>query len=222
MQAPRLGTTQEELLRLLKTRGPQSAAALAATLGLTAMGVRQHLSQLQEAGIVAYAERRGGVGRPSRLWNLTPAGHARFPQEYAALTAELLAALRRAFGAQGIKNLLEQRTRAQRQQYSRRLPRPPAALPQRVAALAKVRRHEGYMATWSRQPDGSFTLVENHCPIAVAAQLCPGLCDSELELFRTVLGRDVAVERDEHLLAGARRCTYRIAPRRRTGAVTKG
>jgi predicted ArsR family transcriptional regulator len=36
-----------------------------------------------------------------------------------------------------------------------------------------------------------------------------------------VLGRDVAVERDEHLLAGARRCTYRITPRRRRAGATK-
>jgi len=104
-------------------------------VGLSAMGVRQHLSLLQDEGLVVYAERRGGVGRPSRQWRLTAAGHARFPQEYAALTSELLAALRRAFGAEGLSRLLEQRTRAQRRDYRRRLPRPQEALSQRVAAL---------------------------------------------------------------------------------------
>jgi predicted ArsR family transcriptional regulator len=33
-----------------------------------------------------------------------------------------------------------------------------------------------------------------------------------LELFRSVLGDDVSVEREEHLLSGGARCTYRLRP----------
>ena len=69
------------------------------------------------------------------------------------------------------------------------------------------------MAEWSRSRNGSFVLIENHCPIRVAAQACQGLCSSELELFRSVLGRAVSIRREEHLLAGDRRCTYRITAR---------
>ena len=63
-----------------------------------------------------------------------------------------------------------------------------------------------------KQRDGSWTLVENHCPICAAAEVCQGLCAGELELFRRVLG--ARVERTEHLLDGARRCVYRITPSR--------
>ena len=35
-------------------------------------------------------------------------------------------------------------------------------------------------------------------------------CDRELETFQAVLGEDVAVERVEHILAGSRRCAYRV------------
>jgi predicted ArsR family transcriptional regulator len=42
-----------------------------------------------------------------------------------------------------------------------------------------------------------------------------GLCASELDLFQEVLGPDVKVEREEHILAGARRCRYRIQPLQR-------
>jgi len=61
-----------------------------------------------------------------------------------------------------------------------------------------------------RQPDGSFLLIENHCPISAAANTCPKLCDAEFEVFRAILGKGVAIERTEHMLAGARRCVYRI------------
>lgn len=53
-------------------------------------------------------------------------------------------------------------------------------------------------------------LVENHCPICAAATACAGFCRSELETFRAVLSAEV--ERSEHILAGARRCAYRITP----------
>jgi len=68
------------------------------------------------------------------------------------------------------------------------------------------------MAEWKRRPDGALEFVENHCAITKAACLCPKLCGGELSLFRNVLGDDVLVERVEHILAGDRRCSYRIIP----------
>jgi predicted ArsR family transcriptional regulator len=67
------------------------------------------------------------------------------------------------------------------------------------------------MAEWRKDDDG-FLLVENHCPICTAAAACQGFCRSELDVFRDALGRDAVVERIEHILAGARRCAYRITP----------
>ena len=55
-----------------------------------------------------------------------------------------------------------------------------------------------------------YILVENHCPICVAATACQGFCRAELDTFRNVLGPDASVERAEHIVAGDRRCVYRI------------
>ena len=66
------------------------------------------------------------------------------------------------------------------------------------------------MAEVQRQRDGSFLLIENHCPISAAANVCPKLCDAEMEVFRAILGEGVTIERAEHIVAGARRCVYRI------------
>jgi predicted ArsR family transcriptional regulator len=67
------------------------------------------------------------------------------------------------------------------------------------------------MAEAKRLPDGDVLLIENHCPICVAAKACQGFCRSELNLFRDVLGPEVHVEREEHILSGARRCAYRLS-----------
>jgi predicted ArsR family transcriptional regulator len=55
-------------------------------------------------------------------------------------------------------------------------------------------------------------LVENHCPICVAAKTCQGYCRAELDTFRAVLGPDAKVERTEHIVQGDRRCAYRVSP----------
>ena len=68
------------------------------------------------------------------------------------------------------------------------------------------------MAEMRRDGD-DFLFIENHCPICAAAQACMGFCRSELELFRQALGEGVRVEREEHILLGARRCAYRVSAR---------
>jgi predicted ArsR family transcriptional regulator len=76
-----------------------------------------------------------------------------------------------------------------------------------------VRSREGYMASIVEEAKGKFLLIEDHCPICAAAAACQGLCRLELEIFRAVLGPGIVVERIEHILAGARRCAYRIGRR---------
>ena len=69
------------------------------------------------------------------------------------------------------------------------------------------------MAEVLPQGEGAWLLVENHCPICAAASACSGLCRIELEAFRAVLGDGASVERSDHILAGARRCAYRVEAR---------
>lgn len=54
-------------------------------------------------------------------------------------------------------------------------------------------------------------MIEDHCPICAAATSCQGFCRSELDIFKMVLGKDVNVVREEHLLSEGRRCAYRIS-----------
>jgi predicted ArsR family transcriptional regulator len=200
----------DRILLQLKTKGPQPAAHIAKKLGVTAMAIRQHLYALHDGGLVTYADERRKVGRPARIWRITEKAQARFPDSHAELTVEMLAIIRATFGERGIERLMTERTRIQIRHYGERLRAVGRSLGARVHALAKIRAEQGYMAEAARQRDGSFLLIENHCPICAAATACQGLCREELILFSSVLGKDVSVERIDHILAGARRCAYRI------------
>jgi predicted ArsR family transcriptional regulator len=114
-----------------------------------------------------------------------------------------------AFGAGGLQRILERRTARQQASYSARIL---AAMPLRrkLQKLAEIRTEEGYMAEVRSEGAGQYLFIENHCPICAAASRCMGLCANELMLFRTILGPGTNVERVEHILAGERRCAYRI------------
>ena len=205
-------TGRAAVLALVKREGPISADALAVRLKLTATAVRQHLQGLAEEGLVAGedAGAGGARGRPARRWRTTGAADARFVDAHAALTAELIGQMRRAFGEAGLDRLLALRTADQAEVYQAEIG-PRASLRGRLEALAAIRDAEGYMAELRDDPEsGGFLLFEHHCPICAAARLCTGLCREELALFGRVLGPDVRIERISHILAGAGRCAYRV------------
>lgn len=203
----------DRVLQHLKMNGPQTAAQLATRLDVTPMAVRQHLYALAGKGLVSYLDERRKVGRPARVWSLMPAAAGRFPDSHGDLSVELIGAVRRTFGEEGLDRLVTERSRLQRADYGSRMPAAPAALAEKIAALAGIRSAEGYMADWSQDGDGTFVLAENHCPICAAATACQGFCRDELSMFRDLLGPGVTVTRIEHILAGARRCAYRIEAR---------
>jgi len=203
-------STTDRILFLLKTRGGSQAATLAAALGMSAQAVREHLARLCADGLVQYDDEAEGRGRPRRRWSLTERAQSLFPDSHAELAVELVEAIRAELGEAELERLIRRREQMALATYIGVLA-DAATLKDRVARLARQRSAEGYMAEWLIGSDGAdFVLVENHCPIKAAARACEGFCRAELELFREVLGPQCRVERSEHILAGGRRCSYRI------------
>lgn len=201
--------TRRAIQHLLKRDGPRDAAALAADLGVSAMAVRQHLYALQKDGLAAYGEEPRPVGRPAKLWRLTPAADALFPDGHADLIVELIQSAEAAFGPDGMERLVAARADQQTAAYKDRIG-DAKTLRARLQRLARIRSEEGYMAAVEKDGDG-YLLTENHCPVCTAAASCTGICAAELRVFRAVLGDGVTVERTDHILAGARRCAYRVS-----------
>lgn len=207
--------TGERILFLLKTRGPATAAGLAVRLGISAQAVRERLGLLHQEGLVGYADAAAGRGRPKRRWRLAEKAQSRFPDAHAELAVELISAVRVELGDPALKRLIARRERETAARYLKALSAC-RRLDLKVAKLAELRSAEGYMAEVQPTPDRTgFLLIENHCPICIAARACQGFCRAELAVFREALGPAAQIERTEHILAGARRCAYRITPRRR-------
>lgn len=215
-QAPGERKTRRAITKLLKTEGPSGSAQLAERLGLTAMAIRQHLYALQREGLVTAEARPVPIGRPAKFWRLTPEADRLFPEAYAELSVALINSVKDAFGDEGLERVLTSRCARQRTDYGKRI-KPGDSLKKKLQELAKVRTEEGYMAEVRAEGEGSFLLIENHCPICAAANACQGFCATELDLFRSVLGPGITVERAEHIISGDHRCVYRVRPQKDGG-----
>src|SRR5215472_16147659 len=143
------------LLYTLKSRGPLTTSALARALGITAVGIRQHLAKLNAEALVAFDDRAGEIGRPKRIWRLTAKGHSRFPDTHGDLTVSLIGSIRSVFGESGLNRLIEARQDAAVAAYRRAL-EPCTSLADRIRVVAQLRVEEGYMAEVEAEPDGSF------------------------------------------------------------------
>jgi predicted ArsR family transcriptional regulator len=204
-----MNASTDKILYLLKTHGPQSAAALGEQLQMTSMGARQHLIALEAEGWVGFSDEARGRGRPVRLWHLTEQAWQRFPDTHSELTLQLLDNVQQLFGETGMEQLIQKREQQMLSRYQLRLDQP--ALADRLAELKELRTREGYMADMRQEEDGSWLWWESHCPICAAARACRGFCRSELALFRQLLA-PAGVEREQYLLDGDQRCLYRITP----------
>lgn len=203
--------TPELILLQLKTLGPHSAKMLAERLEITPMGIRQHLQSLEQRELVCYEEARTKVGRPTRYWSLTPQGHSQFVDRHDRLSAILLESAHDLFGDEGLEKLIQAREDKLYQRYASELAEEENHL-DRLNRLVHLRQHDGYMAELLEHPQGML-LVENHCPIGVAATACSSLCNSELQLFHRLFGNGYRIERTAHAIAGSRHCAYLIQPR---------
>ena len=201
----------DRILSTLKTRGALGIPDIAKVLDVTVEAVRQQMVKLQSDGLVDAESRPAGRGRPTQIWRLTGAGHARFPDTHAEMTVQMISAVITVFGEKGMDQLIGAREEAMRANY-REAMLGARSLKTKLERLAEIRSREGYMAEFRPEGEG-FLFIENHCPICTAARACTGFCRSELQLFEEVLGTDANVSRVEHVLAGARRCAYQVSPR---------
>ena len=202
-------STRQDILELLKRRGRQTVDELSSALGITPMGVRQHLAVLEKDGLVSAASVRRGMGRPSYLYALTERALELFPRNYQALARSMLADLADNEGPQIVKRLFERRARRLEKGYLERLQG--KDLRERVAELARILESNGNMASWEELDPDTFVIQEHNCGILGVAREFPDACHEELTLFERVLQAEVV--REQTQAGGGNECKYLIRRR---------
>lgn len=205
---------RRRILEHVKRRGEAEAEAIAADLGVTLSGARQHLTALERDGLLGHHSARGGPGRPKHIFALTPAGDALFPRAYAELTNELLE-----YVGDEDPELLERifDRRAQRRLQRIRERTVGLPFPEQVRVVAEVLDEDGYLADFAPRDDGSYVITERNCAVLGVALRYGHACSSELTFLQAALS-DAEVTRIAHRINGGHVCAYLVTPRPAPGS----
>lgn len=182
--------TREGVARSILENGPSTAAVLAQRLGLTPAGIRRHLDNLVEQGVLEAREPRinlaKGRGRPSKVFVMTDKGRAQFEHSYDDLAVAALKFMSAREGATSVAAFANYRA-----QELINLAEPLLSKKSnKVGALAEVLSGQGFAATITKKSIGE-ELCQHHCPIAHVASEFPELCEAETEAFSALLGTHV-------------------------------
>jgi predicted ArsR family transcriptional regulator len=191
--------TRQRVTALLLENGPQTAAELAADLGISPAAVRRHLDALVTAGRVEERtthDPHRGRGRPARHFRLTTAGRESFPHAYDDLALTALRYVAAAGGPDAVRAVAEQQLAGLEQRASTAVALATAgsaddgAPVDRAQALAAALTAEGYAATASAIRSGG-QLCQHHCPVAHVAAEFPQLCEAETAVIGRLVGTHV-------------------------------
>jgi predicted ArsR family transcriptional regulator len=217
------GRTRERVTGLLLEHGPQTAAELAARLGVSPAAVRRHLDALTASGRVAERmtrEAHRGRGRPARRFLLTERGRSAFPHAYDDLALTALRHIAATGGPDAVRVVAEKQLAGLEERCSTAVAgatRPDGAPVDRAQALAGALTAEGYAATASAISGGG-QLCQHHCPVAHVAAEFPQLCEAETAVIGRLVGTHV--QRLATIAHGDGICTTHIPGpvRRESGA----
>lgn len=204
--AVQIQPTRRKILLALKKSGGLTATELSELLGMTAMGIRRHLTTLERDGLVMFDSQQRGFGRPSYLFELTPQAENLFPKTYHILANELLGYLDEEELARIFDRRAQRRVRVGRARLSGLESR------EKIAELARLLDEEGYLAQAEQTaPDTHYIHLFN-CALHDIAYRFRQACSSELELIRTLLP-EADVQREQYIMNGEASCSYRITLR---------
>ena len=205
--------TRERILAHLKRQPRASVGALAESLDLASMTVRQHLTKMSGDGLVeAQAERRP-TGRPAHVYSLTPKGEDRFPKAYDRL-AKLLLEEVTALDPEEIVGLSpEQRRALLFRRSAQRAAEPHRAELERLqgrprleAAAAIMRGESGF--TELEDSSAGVLVREYNCVYKRVAEEHNDVCIFHTEYVSLLVGAPVELEGCQ--CDGANACTFRV------------
>jgi len=201
------GARQQALLKLLLLhRDGLTVERLSRELGVSRNAVVQHLTSLEAGGVVDSITAPAGRGRPSRLYTLTAEGLELFPRHYDLLARALVELIRVNLGSDQLAQWLDHLGAQLAGDFAHRIPTD-APLDDQVQAVATVLHELGYEArvgTDAARPE----IIASNCVFHNLAWECQQVCQLDLSLLSSLLGRDI--EHRECMAKGDGCCRFGV------------
>jgi len=175
-------STRGRIVTLLR-RSSHTVDELAQALDLTHTAVRAHLAALERDGLVQQRSERRGSGKPSAVYDLTPAAEYLCPKSYSQLLDQLLDVLGERTTADEVETLLREVGR----RIASRWHVPSRDLRVRLEAAAEVLNELGGLM--ERETEGeTLCILGYRCPFAAVVLEHPEVCHLAETLLSELVG----------------------------------
>ena len=178
-----------EILERLRRRGRSSAETIAGDLGVTPNAVRQHLTNMERAGLVTSEPVKNKRGRPSIVFSLTDRADAVFPKRYGQLATMVLNELQDIGGPELVDQVFERLA----DRYAGGIESQMEGLDfeQRLERLVAYIGRAGTLAEREETEQGVQVTIHN-CPFRNTALKFPQVCTITPRLLVKLLGATVS------------------------------
>ena len=181
-------STRGQIITLLR-RSSRTVDELAQALELTHTAVRAHLAALERDGLVNQRSERRGSGKPSSVYDLTPAAEYLFPKSYGQLLDQLLDVLGEHLPPDELETLLRETGRRIAVEWKIL----PGDLHVRLKAAIEVLNELGGLM--EQEIEGETLCIRGYrCPFAAVVREHPEVCN----LAETLLSDLVGVPVQQH------------------------
>src|SRR5216684_8146234 len=175
-------STRGRIITLLR-RSSHTVDELTQALDLTHTAVRAHLAALERDGLVQQRSERRGSGKPSSVYDLTPAAEYLFPKSYDQLLDQLLDVFGEHLPADEVETVMREVGRRMAAQWKI----PPGELRVRLEAGAEVLNELGGLM--EQETEGETLCIRGYrCPFAAVVQEHPAVCDLAETLLSELVG----------------------------------
>lgn len=182
-----LDTGRGRIVSLLQ-RGPRTVDDIAATLQLSASGIRAQITAMERDGVVRRVGRRPGTTRPSRVFQLTPEVEQLLSRAYIPLLTQLVDVFATGLPARQLDAFLRQAGRKLAAEL--RAGRPSGPLRSRVVATSAV-LNEQLGAVTHVEENGHYIIRGEGCPLSALTGKHPAVCRALESLVKELVGASV-------------------------------
>jgi predicted ArsR family transcriptional regulator len=200
-------STKDRILQTLLRKPKSTINEIAEAVGINAISVRHHLSNLEKEGLISAEEERHGVGRPRLMYSLTLDGMERFPTKYLRLTTKLLAQMKETMPAPAVAKLFSQVAEEMASDVSEQIKG--LSMEERLDFVKEMLAQEGFTVEWEKKGT-EYQIHEISCPYYQIGIAHPEVCTVDQTLISKMLA--LPANKVQCILDGAAHCTYVVQP----------
>ena len=200
-------STKDKILQTLLRKPKITINELAEAVGINAISVRHHLTNLTAEGLISADEERHGVGRPRLVYSLTEDGMEKFPTKYLRLTTRLLDQMKDSMPGPVVAKLFSQIAEDMANEYSDQMKG--LSMEERLDFVQALLAREGFTVEWEKKVT-DYQIHEISCPYYQIGIAHPEVCTVDQTLISKMLA--LPASKVQCILDGGAHCTYVIHP----------